>query len=105
MEVLNDFGERRINRARQLLTEKGLAPIRLKPAGAKLFVTLKLSSVPLAEVSKTLDKESDQETYRLLVMLSRPYSFFYDFSSSWSIGELEEVCKEEGLNLPSPDDV
>ena len=104
LKVLDDVGERRINRARQAILEERLADILLTVGDAKVFMPLKLSARDLAQVAALTATASDPKTRKLLDMLRMPYRFFYDFDAPWSIGELRSLCEGASVPVPEPDD-
>jgi hypothetical protein len=65
---------------------------------------LKLSGARLRDARESLPEWSDPQTAKVLELLQQPYRAFYDFNKTWSVGQLERICQEENLPLPSPDD-
>jgi hypothetical protein len=105
MQLLHTMGERKVLHARKKILKEGLNELQLHPANLHPLITLKLSGVSLDEVTKGLAEWSDPQAVRVLEMLQQPYRIFYDFKAKWSMGELEKICGEEHLPLPSPEDV
>ena len=104
LRVLDEVGERRIQRARQRIAERGLAEVQLTQGDAALFVPLKLSQRDLARVDQLAGEQSDPQTRRLLEILRRPYRSFFDFDAPWSVGRLQRICDEGAIPLPDPDE-
>jgi hypothetical protein len=105
LQVLNDIGERKINRARNTILDTGLGSIRVKSSDARIFVTLKISVDDWSAILGSLKETHDPETISLIELLQKPYNILYNYDQSWSIGELEEICNKEKINLPEPDSV
>jgi hypothetical protein len=104
MQVLHKVGERRILLARKQILKGGLDQLSLHPGNVQPLITLKLSGVGLEEAKESLPEWSDPQSKRVLELLQQPYRVFYDFNAVWSVGQLEKICREESLPLPSPDD-
>ncbi|MBW2523258.1 MAG: hypothetical protein JRI23_03745 [Deltaproteobacteria bacterium] len=104
LKVLDDVGERRINKAREVILEKRTGAIRLTAGDAKVFMTLKLSHRDLDRVVALLPEESAAETGELLAMLREPYGYFYDYETRWSVGELKRLCEQAGIPQPAADE-
>ncbi|HMK29900.1 MAG TPA: hypothetical protein VK473_09480 [Terriglobales bacterium] len=104
MQILHSVGERRILLARKQILKGGLEELTLHPRNVLALITLKLSGSKLDEVRCTLPEWADPQCRGVLELLQQPYRIFYDFNAPWSIGQLEKICREENLRLPSPDD-
>jgi len=102
-QVLNDIGERKINRARNKILDKGLGSIQVKTSDALIFMSLKLIIKDWNEIIQVINETHDPETVSLISILQKPFSNFYDYKSSWSVGELEDICKKGNLTVPDPD--
>lgn len=100
LQVLNEIGERRVNRARNTILDSGLGSIRVRKSDAKIFITLKLSLKDWSPILKALHETHDPETKYLIDLLQKPYGQLYDYQQPWSISELQEICKKEGFPLP-----
>jgi hypothetical protein len=105
MQVLQNVGERKVLMARKEILKGGLEQLTLHPGNVQPLITLKLSGARLQEAMERLPEWSDPQSARVLQLLQQPYQTFYDFSKAWSVGQLERICREEKLPLPSPDDV
>jgi phosphoenolpyruvate synthase/pyruvate phosphate dikinase len=106
MNVLNQVGEREVNRARKQILNEGLGNIQLKTGNAIIFMTLKLAKKNMAKMIELCNlNDTDKETKLLLELLQKPYSEFYNFEYAWSIGMLKDLCKEAGIPLPKPEDI
>ena len=105
LDVLDWVGEKRLNRAKKMILSDGLVDLILHEGLLTDLMTLKLSRVELAEVEKTISPQCDSQTADIIKILRKPYSTFFDFSASWSLNRLSEICKREHLQLPKPDDV
>ncbi len=100
IQVLNDLGERHINRARKKILKEGISGINLSNIEPKVFMTLKLVFKGWDSLTKVFGKDCDPDTQYLIDMLKRPFGYFYDYGSPWSINGLKEICKQEKLPLP-----
>ena len=104
LQVLNEIGERRVNRARNTILDSGLGSIRLKISDVKIFITLKLCTKDWSVITNCLKKNHDPETKYLIDLLQKPYGKLYNYDQPWSISELEEICKKEKLPVPEAGD-
>ena len=104
MQVLHKVGERKILLARKQILKGGLDQLSLRPSNVQPLITLKLAGVGLEEAKESLPEWSDPQSKKVLELLQQPYRVFYDFNAAWSVGQLEKICREEGLPLPGPDD-
>lgn len=105
MQVLHNVGERRLVMARKQILKGGLEQLSLHPGNVRSLITLKLSGVPLEEAKNALPNWTDPQSAKVLELLQQPYRAFYDFQAAWSVGQLENICREEDLALPHSDDV
>ncbi len=103
MSVLNQVGERRVNRARDHILVEGLAPITIRAADLRVFTTLKLASPDLRAAEESLASTADPQTHSVLALIGSPWSELYAWDKPWSIGKLREICEREGLPLPAPE--
>jgi hypothetical protein len=105
MNVLNEVGEREVNRARKKILNEGLGHINLKTGNAMIFISLKLSKKNLEEVKNySVESISDEETIALINLLMEPYGKFYDYDAKWSLSGLRALCEEASLELPAAAD-
>jgi hypothetical protein len=104
MQVLHNVGEKKVFQTRKKILQDGLGDLSLHPGSVKSLIPLKLSGTPLGEARKSLPEWSDPQTARVLELIEQPYRVFYNFDAGWSVGELDKICREEGLPLPKPDD-
>jgi len=105
MQVLHTVGEKKVLLARKQILKNGLEQLSLHEANLKgCLITLKLSGMPLGEAKDSLPEWSDPQSAYVLELLQQPYRDFYDFKASWSLRQLEKICKEENIPLPQPDD-
>jgi hypothetical protein len=105
MKVLDNVGERRINRARKKILDEGLRNIQLKIENAQIFMSLKLIVKNWIDIQNSLPPDFDEETKYLIEILKKPFNYFYDYKTSWSKCELQDLCDKEGIPLPDPDSV
>jgi hypothetical protein len=106
MNVLNQVGEREVNRARKKILSERLGNINLHIGDAMIFVTLKLSKKKLIKIKEfATNNKFDQETIALINLLMKPYGKLYDFNNNWSVSNLQKLCKEASLTLPKPSDI
>ena len=105
LDILSDVGEKRTNRARDIILSSGLQPLGIHPGMILEFIPLKLSGIDLAEVRACVGGDCDPETRLILELLEKPYSIFFDFSNRWSVNRLKALCESAGRPLPGPDDV
>jgi len=104
MQVLQKVGERRILLARKQILKGGLDQLSLHPGNVQSLITLKLSGSNLDQARASLPDWTDPQSGKVLELLQQPYRVFYDFNATWSVGQLEKICREENLPLPRPDD-
>jgi hypothetical protein len=107
LQLLGDVGERRLERAKQVILAGGLPEAWLTVGEIKVFVPLKLSRHDLARVADAAEDVRDdaEQIHRLLELLRQPYGALYDFGAPWSIGPLRALCEQAGIALPNADDV
>jgi hypothetical protein len=105
MQLLHNVGERKVLMARKQILKGGLEELSLHPGNVQSLITLKLSAAPLPEAKHSLPSWCDQQSARVLELLQQPYNAFYDFTTPWSLGQLEKICREENLPLPRPDEI
>lgn len=99
-DIIDAVGERKLNRAREVILSQGLTPFRLHTGRVKEFMTLKLSGVDLDEVIATLPETADPQTVDVLRMLQEPYGVFYDFDRQASVAQLAALCDTIGRPVP-----
>jgi len=105
MNVLNEVGEREVNRARKKILNEGLGHISLKTGNAMIFMALKLSNKNLEKIRNySVESISDEETIALINLLTEPYGKFYDFDAKWSLSGLQSLCYDASLELPKATD-
>lgn len=104
MQVLHNVGEREALKARKQILKGGLDQLTLHPGSLQSLITIKLSRAPLDEVRKSLPEWTDPQSAKVLELLQLPYRAFYDFNAPWSVGRLQQICREENLPVPAPDD-
>ena len=104
MQVLHNVGEREALKARKQILKGGLDQLALHPGSLQSLITIKLSGAPLEEVRKSLPEWTDPQSTKVVELLQLPYGAFYDFKAPWSISRLQQICKEENLPVPGPDD-
>jgi len=105
LNILDDLGERRINKAKDYILSRGLGPLRVHKGLVAEFMTLKLSRVDLAEVRHCLTEAFDPQTAEVVDLLLRPFAEFYDYGDPRSFAVLRRLCEAEGLPVPDPNDV
>jgi len=106
MNILNQVGERKINRARKRILSEGLGNISLHTGDAIIFMTLKLSQKNVVKIKEfAIKNKVDEGTITLINLLIKPFSNFYDFNQKWSISKLQKLCEESSLELPLPNDI
>jgi hypothetical protein len=105
LKILDDLGERRVSRAKDVILSRGLGFLSIHRGLAADFMTLKLSGVDLARVRREVGDGFDPQTAEILDLLLRPYGEFYDFSDERSLAGLRKICAEEGRALPAVQDI
>jgi len=105
MQILYEVGEKKVYRFRQKFLKNELSTLYLHGKDLKSLMTLKLSGIEPDEVEKVIPPYCDRQVVRVLELLRKPYSAFYQFDAPWSIKELEGICMDENIPLPAPDDV
>lgn len=101
LQVLNDLGERHINRARKKILNEGIRNINLSKIDPTVFITLKLIFKAWGSFDNNASKDFDPETYYLIDLLKRPFGSFYDYHLGWSLNRLKEICNKEHLPVPN----
>jgi hypothetical protein len=104
LRLLEDVGERKVNRAREIILSRGLTSLPLPATAASGFIRLKLGRLDLDAVLGSLPEGADPQTVQLLTALQAPYGSLCDYSSLWDMTRLDEICREEGLSRPGPED-
>ncbi|MFC2158098.1 hypothetical protein ACFLT9_09705 [Acidobacteriota bacterium] len=104
MLLLHEVGERKLTRTKERILEGGFSSLALRPNRVKTFITLKLSQNSLEDVKEALPSWSDAQSARVLDLLLLPYSAFYDFEQPWSVSELKNICEENNIPVPEPDE-
>ncbi len=104
MQVLNKVGERKVLRAKRKILQNGLEELHIHPGGVTCLMPLKLSGVPLDQAAVSGPGWCDPQTLEVLRLLQKPYREFYDFESTWSLKDLEDLCAANGVPVPEPDD-
>jgi hypothetical protein len=102
MEVLSEFGERRLNRTNNKLLTDDLSNITLPSMDPGLFITLKLCSPDWDNIEALISQEHDKETRHLITLLRRPYGMLFDYDLPWSFGKLQSICTAEEVKMPDP---
>jgi hypothetical protein len=105
LDLIDDVGERKISRAKDVLLSHGLGTLRVHRGLVVAFMTLKLSGVGLAEARQAVSEAHDPETAEILDMLARPFAEFFDFADPRNVAPLRRICDAEGIDLPDPGDV
>ncbi|HNW97716.1 MAG TPA: hypothetical protein PKK00_04805 [Bacteroidales bacterium] len=105
LQVLNDLGERHINRARKEILNEGISNVNLSHIEPTVFMTLKLFFKEWDSLKKNNSCDIDSETLYLIDLLKKPFGYFYEYKSEWSIGRLQEICNKEKLPLPNEDTI
>ena len=102
LQVLNDLGERHINRARKEILKEGISNVNLSNIDPGVFIPLKLVFKEWDSLEKNYRSSIDTETTYLIDLLKRPFGNFYDYRSEWSLNMLKEICEKE--KIPFPDE-
>jgi hypothetical protein len=103
MGVLNQVGERRVNRARDRILVEGLEPITIRSADLRVFTTLKLAEPDLDAVAASVPSTADPQARSVVALITAPWGQLYAYDKPWSLGKLIEICEREGLPLPPPE--
>jgi hypothetical protein len=101
MQVLSEFGERRLNRTNNRLLTDDLSNITLPSMDPGLFITLKLCTPDWEEVETRISQEHDKETRQLIILLKRPYGVLFNYDLPWSFSKLQSVCLSEKVEIPN----
>lgn len=105
LEVLNEVGERNLNRARNILLDKELPQTRIHPGSCKHLINLKLSNPDWTAIESLIEDHMDEQLPELIALLKKPYLTFYDPENNWSWNSLIKICETEKLPVPNPQDV
>lgn len=100
IQVLNDVGERHINRARKIILNDGISSVALAHIDAKVFITLKLVYKDWGQMKSLAISGYDSDTCSLVDLLARPFGYFYDYRQQWSLNALKVICERENLPMP-----
>jgi hypothetical protein len=100
LRVLEDVGEKKLSRARDVVLSKGLGTLKVSKGLALEFARLKLSGADLAAARARLDAASDPQTAELLDHLMRPWDELIGPDGTASRERLAAVCAAEGIPLP-----
>jgi hypothetical protein len=100
MQVLSEFGERRLNRTNNRLLTDDLSNITLPSMDPALFITLKLCAPDWNEIEAVISQEHDKETRQLIILLKRPYGLLFNYELPWSFSKLQSVCESEKMEIP-----
>lgn len=100
LQVLNDVGERHINRARKVILNDGISSVSLAMVDPSVFVTLKLVFKEWDKVEACGAVHHDADTFQLIEKLKRPFGDFFSYKQEWSLGRLRKICECEGIPLP-----
>ena len=100
MQVLSEFGERRLNRTNNKLLIDDLSSITLPSMDPGLFITLKLCSPDWDDIEARISQEQDKETRHLVTLLKRPYGALFNYDLPWSFGKLKSICHAEKVEIP-----
>lgn len=105
LHILDDVGERKISRAKDVILSYGLGQLHIHHGLIFEFMPLKLSRVDLEEVRRCLPESCDPQTTIVLDLLLKPFSEFYDFSQPWSLARLQKICETQRIPFPDPEDI
>lgn len=100
MQVLSEFGERRLNRTKNKLLMDDLSTITLSSMEPDLFITLKLCSPDWQDIEARIQPEHDKDTRYLITLLKRPYGVLFNYDLPWSFGKLQSICTAEKVEIP-----
>ncbi|HOW24781.1 MAG TPA: hypothetical protein PK711_03855 [Bacteroidales bacterium] len=100
IQVLNDLGERHLNRVRRKILDDGISSINLWHIDPMVFVTLKLIFKDWDVIVEKCAGDLDPETLSLIELLKRPFGYFFDYRSPWSLNRLREICDNEHVPVP-----
>lgn len=101
LRVLEDVGEKKLSRAKDVLLSTGLGTLNVSKALALEFARLKLSGADLAAARARLDAGADPQAAELLDLLAKPWSELLgrDDEASWN--RLAALCSAEGIQAPA----
>ncbi len=102
MQVLDDVGERRLVRARQVVMGERLAPIRIQPTDVRVFASLKLTGRAMEGVDAAASGSENAEIRLVVELLAGPWDVLFD--TPWAWRSLLDLCAEEGVPVPGPHD-
>jgi hypothetical protein len=94
MVVLQEVGERQLNRARQHLLSNGMQKLRLTRGTVSLFLPLLCHPAGLDEIAAHLPQGAESETGIMLKELARPITRYYNPDSKWEMNQLRKICQE-----------
>ncbi|MDD5508154.1 MAG: hypothetical protein PHD25_07460 [Bacteroidales bacterium] len=100
IQVLNDLGERHINRVKRKILDDGISSINLSHIDPTVFVTLKFIFKDWDLLRIKCSRDLDPETFYLIDLLKRPFGHFFDYHSPWSLNRLREICDNEHVPVP-----
>jgi hypothetical protein len=100
LQVLNDLGERHINRVRRKILSDGINGISLSHIDPTVFVTVKFVFKDWETLKEEYAQSLDSGTLYLIDLLKRPFNYIYDYKMEWSLNRLKEICEKENIPLP-----
>ncbi|OGR04672.1 MAG: hypothetical protein A2284_17310 [Deltaproteobacteria bacterium RIFOXYA12_FULL_61_11] len=104
MKVLHLVGEKEVGRVRQQLDGVSVVPLEINTARLRHFVPLKLAGKNLEIAAASLSEGANPQTRKVIELLLEPFGVFYRYDAAWSLGQLEELCRKEGVSMPSAED-
>lgn len=104
MQVLSEFGERNLSRARNRLLNDELDHIALSNLDYENFIPLKLATGNWQLIENSYQPAFHKETRLLIKEMQRPYQHFFNYDQPWSLEKLQVLCKTEGLPVPGCND-
>ena len=105
MQILTEFGERHLSRAKNKILTEELENIPLSYLDPTTFITLKMSIRSWKKIEKQILPEHDPDIWQLVRILQQPYGSLFHYDVPWSIEKLVEVCEQENLPVPGKDSI
>jgi len=100
LQVLNDLGERHINRVRRKILSDGINGVSLSHIDPTVFVTVKFVFKDWDRLKEEYFQYLDSGTLYLIDLLKRPFNYIYDYKMEWSLNRLKGICEKENIPLP-----
>lgn len=101
MVVLQEVGERQLNKARQHLLSNRMHTLHITRGILSLFVPLYTHPAGVCAIAQQLPAESEPETGILLEELAKPITHHFNLQKMWDKAQLQKICLDAKVSLSS----